>query len=304
MDRVQSILVGVDFSKCSFQALIHADWVARRNDATLHIIHVLEDLVVSDLAQSLSLRADELREQMREQITRDLQKWLAKGETRSDVSLTVVIGSPLNEILHEVKRCSADLLVLGVSGASGSAKDTGALATKCVRKAATKVMLVRETHTVPFKRVMACVDFSEISGDVIDQAMRVATLARAELHLLHVFSSPWSRVHYMAPTRQASPDFQAQYRAALNHRLEECLEEHRAKAPDIDIKCQLFDSNSQWQGIVEYAKMNRIDLAVLGTRGRGGLKYVLLGSTAERVLTHTPCSVLAIKPRDFCLNIG
>ena len=38
---------------------------------------------------------------------------------------------------------------------------------------------------------------------------------------------------------------------------------------------------------------------MLGTKGKTNLKYVLLGSTAERVLRDVPCSVLAIKPPEF-----
>lgn len=41
------------------------------------------------------------------------------------------------------------------------------------------------------------------------------------------------------------------------------------------------------------------DLIVLGTKGKTNLKYVLLGSTAERLLRDVPCSVLAIKPPGF-----
>ena len=39
------------------------------------------------------------------------------------------------------------------------------------------------------------------------------------------------------------------------------------------------------------------DLAVIGTHGRTGLKHVLLGSVAERVVRHAPCPVLVVRTR-------
>ena len=40
------------------------------------------------------------------------------------------------------------------------------------------------------------------------------------------------------------------------------------------------------------------DLAVVGTHGRTGLKHVLLGSVAEKVVRHAPCAVLVVRERD------
>ena len=48
------------------------------------------------------------------------------------------------------------------------------------------------------------------------------------------------------------------------------------------------------QGIVEAARAWRSDLILLPTRGLTGLKYIVLGSTAEGVVRHAPCPVLTI----------
>ena len=47
--------------------------------------------------------------------------------------------------------------------------------------------------------------------------------------------------------------------------------------------------------IVDYAQGNNIDLIVVGTRGRSGLKRVLLGSVASGVVTYSSCPVLVTK---------
>lgn len=58
--------------------------------------------------------------------------------------------------------------------------------------------------------------------------------------------------------------------------------------------------------IVDYAQANNIDLIVVGTRGRSGLKRVLLGSVASGVVTYSSCPVLVTKWHQYmrdCLTL-
>jgi nucleotide-binding universal stress UspA family protein len=50
-----------------------------------------------------------------------------------------------------------------------------------------------------------------------------------------------------------------------------------------------------FQEIIETAKARQVDLIVMGTHGRTGLIYVLLGSVAEQVIRLAPCSVLVVR---------
>ena len=49
--------------------------------------------------------------------------------------------------------------------------------------------------------------------------------------------------------------------------------------------------------MIEYVEEEGADLVVVGTRGRSGVKALLLGTQAERIVDHTPVSVLLIKPK-------
>ena len=63
-----------------------------------------------------------------------------------------------------------------------------------------------------------------------------------------------------------------------------------------------IDRQNHGRGIIEYAREHHADLVVLGTRGRSNLRYVLLGSTAERVIREMECSILAVKPSGFSIE--
>jgi universal stress protein A len=52
-----------------------------------------------------------------------------------------------------------------------------------------------------------------------------------------------------------------------------------------------------WHAIVQQAADFPIDLVVMSTHGRSGIKHLWMGSVAERVVQHAPCPVLVVRPR-------
>ena len=67
-----------------------------------------------------------------------------------------------------------------------------------------------------------------------------------------------------------------------------------AKLPSLKVS-QRVEAGAASQRICDLAKENGFDLIALATHGYTGLKHVLLGSTAERVVRHAPCAVLVVK---------
>jgi nucleotide-binding universal stress UspA family protein len=59
---------------------------------------------------------------------------------------------------------------------------------------------------------------------------------------------------------------------------------------------QVIEADRIALGIADYARHTAADLLVLGSKGLGNLKYLLLGSTVERLLREVPCSVLVVRP--------
>ena len=51
--------------------------------------------------------------------------------------------------------------------------------------------------------------------------------------------------------------------------------------------------------ITTFIEQHQVDLLLMGTMARGGGPELSIGNTAERLVTHVPCSMLAIKPDDF-----
>jgi universal stress protein E len=291
MNKLRTILVGVDFSECSRCALEQAVRLARWNDARLRIIHALNPLSLDSDEHKLQGTLDQLRGQMREHAISRLADWAGEADAPAGHSREVLNGVPLDVLLSASRSKDADLLVLGLTGESLLANGAGTLATKCLRKAGTKVMLVNATHAQPFRRIVACVDFSENSSEVVAQAWRMAGRDRAEVHLLHVFQPEWKTWKSLADL-PALGEFERAHRAIL----EGNLRQYAAARQDLNPIVSVLPGKTHGHGIAEYCRNVNADLVILGAKGRTNLKYVLLGSTVERLLKEIPCSVLVVRP--------
>ncbi|MBI5686644.1 MAG: universal stress protein [Verrucomicrobia bacterium] len=292
MNKLKTIITGVDFSDCSRSALEQAVRMAKWNNANLRMIHVIEDLVVSEAAEAMRMTLDQIRNQAREQAIGRLGLWARETGAEKNHSREVHMGSPLDGLLQECKTSKADLLVLGVTGDSLLPYGAGNLATKCLRKAPCKVMLVRPGHARPFRRIVACVDFSETSREAVVQALRVASQDQAEVHFLHVFTGSWGRYLLVPDAWEVDPQLATQYRQALEQKLRDFV----GNTGERQVHFAVTEAGNHGHGIAEYARRVDADLVVLGSKGRSNLTYVLLGSTVERLVREIPCSALVVKP--------
>lgn len=294
-----SVAVGTDFTPCSAVAIRQALRLATASGAPLHVVHVIDTTVVIELETALS----PMQQDIRDGLTKDAEKaWIefaAKIPGAADLPLDVSINNRIVGILNHVRKHKADLLVMGAFGDRRPDVGFGTVATACLRKSMTDVLLVRDTQAGPFKIVVAAVDLSETSARALTRAALIAAQDDAELHVLHVFAPPWHRLHHRAPDTMAPPHLQKQYRDALERRLADFVSPIAEAHKGLRIRTVCHEYGGHRSGIVEYAKNVSADLIALGTRGRTNLRDILLGSTAEKALDESPCSVLAIKPEEF-----
>lgn len=299
LTRYASVVVGTDFTPCSAVAVGQALRIAAWSGAPLHVVHVIDTTVVLELESVLS----PMQQGIRDGLTRDAEKaWVgfaARIPGAAGLPIDVAINNRIFGILSRARIHKADLLVMGAFGDRYPDVGFGTVATACVRKSMTDVLLVRDTQAGPFKIVVAAVDFSETSARALARAALVAAQDGAELHVLHVFAAPWHRLHYRAPEPMAPPHLQKQYRDALERRLADFVLPIADAYRGLRVRTVCHDYGGHRSGIVEYAKSVSADLIALGTRGRTNLRDILLGSTAEKALDESPCSVLAVKPEGF-----
>ena len=295
MDRLASILVGIDFSDSSRTALAQAIRIAGWNRAKLHAIHVIDTVVAVEIEKALSPLVQGIQDAMIQDARKAWAQFASELPGKGEVGFDVAINNQLIEMLNQVRARAADLLVLGAVG-HATDQSVGPYAAELLRRAPCPVLLVREGQAGSFKKVIACVDFSETSRRAVDAAARVVAQDGGTLAVVHVAQPPWSQFNYRAPAAAADPAFREKYHDTLRQRLEDFCKPEAPETRWAKPTYHVLEARSHGSAIIEFAARTGADLVVLGTRGRTNLREVLLGTTAERIIRGAPCCILAVKP--------
>lgn len=149
-----------------------------------------------------------------------------------------------------------------------------------------------ESGMIDLKRVLFATDFSDLAETAQDYACEFAARFGAELHVLHVLQD----VMLMMPEPGSAFSLPQNYMLDLKQAAEKTLESIPSAAWCQGKKVvRATRMGAAFVEIVRYAREHDIDLIVIGTHGRGGLKHVLLGSVAERVVRKAACPVLTVR---------
>jgi nucleotide-binding universal stress UspA family protein len=142
-----------------------------------------------------------------------------------------------------------------------------------------------EIHTI-----LVPVDFSESARAVIEWAAHLAGEQRSKLILFHAYHLPVE--FQQLEGAYLPPDFWANVKAEAAESLGRYETELRASGRSVE---SVVREGYAATAIVEEAAERSADLIVIGTHGLSGLKHMLLGSIAERVVQKAPCPVLTVK---------
>lgn len=147
MPTIATILVATDFSDASDAALRYAKSLAAAYGATIHVLHVLEDLAAHAWTTEVYVAAlpgvhEEMERQARERLDAALT---AEERDAYKAHLTLRTGSAFVEIVRHAREIKADLLVMGTHGRGAIAHMLlGSVAERVVRKAPCPVLTVRQ----------------------------------------------------------------------------------------------------------------------------------------------------------------
>lgn len=141
----KTVLVATDFSEVSKEAVSCARELARKLDATLHLIHVVIDPSSQPwTAEAFAMPLGDLIPQWQEEARRNLLLALPPEE-RGNVVVATPVGSPYAEIIEYAKDHHVDLIVMGTHGRGALGHlFLGSVAERVVRKALCAVLTVRQ----------------------------------------------------------------------------------------------------------------------------------------------------------------
>lgn len=300
----KQILVATDFSACADAALRQAVWLGHQSGARLVVSHCLDHLRRAAHSVSYKAKLDLLsadgglfQKEIREESDKKIRQQIAAlNVTDLEITYETLLGEPFVEITHAVQQEGYDLVISGTRGRSGWKEFfVGSTARRLIRKCPSAVWIVKAEHAEPPKVILAPSDFSDVSRKAVLQGLWLAEKASAEFHLLHVIDSKDVPDNLM----EKIPD-SGSVREEINQEAAQRMESFLGSLGRDTTKVQCHLSwGDPWQEIGRIATKHHTDLIAMGTVGRSGIKGVLLGNTAERVLETCDCSILTIKPDEY-----
>lgn len=140
-----------------------------------------------------------------------------------------------------------------------------------------------------FSKVLVAVDGSEYSMNAAEYAISITRQFGSELIALHVITSDVSTVaSAFLPQMEEIKKNAQEYFDKIRRKGDEA-------SGDIQLRTELISSPSVVGGIIDFAEKENIDLIVVGTKGRSGLKRLLLGSVALGIVNYAHCPVMIVK---------
>lgn len=135
------------------------------------------------------------------------------------------------------------------------------------------------------ERILVAADGSEFSKMALDQAISLGGTCNSSIYVVGV-------IDLFPEQLEVAPSLEEK----LAKEVREHLDEAKAKVDAANIPCEtiVHISGQPHEAIIQEAKDKDVDLIVMGTHGRTGLKRVLMGSVAQKVIGHAPCPVLVV----------
>ena len=135
------------------------------------------------------------------------------------------------------------------------------------------------------ERILVAVDGSAFSELAVDQAISLGGICNSEIFVVSVVDLfPEQIAVAPALVEKMSKD------------VRQHLDDAKEKVDEANMPCEtiVHIGGNPYEFIIQEAKDKEIDLIVMGTHGRSGIKRVLLGSVAQNVIGHAPCPVLVV----------
>lgn len=280
MHNNMKVLFATDFSVSSRTALRTAELFNKIYSIELSFVHVLTHFWRYFLSSTLCEK---------EAVER-LKTWQERIDpsNKSENNLHVLIGNAADMILGEAETFQPDLILLG--GESVRSKEhfiTGTVAEAVVRHAKQPVWLSKN-ETV--SKVICGVDGSKSSAKAMEQAIEICHRFFAELCV--IYALPVADFNPLGMAEEEVKRVEEKFKREQIKRIKSFLQQFDFS--DLEVRHQ-FSWGMPARVILDVAEDFDYDLIVIGATGESMLKQVLMGSTAEKTLRHTPCSLLIVR---------
>lgn len=295
--RLKSIMVPLDGSRFAEAALPLATTIAGRSGARLRL--VLVHARASGPGASAAAAAVTVQEREREYLNTTSSRLDPGGTLVTDVHL--LEGTPGPVLASDVEKHGDDLVVMATHGRGAISRAwLGSVADYLVRHLHQPVLLVRPADgkqaygSTRIEEVLVPLDTSTTSEQVVDPLLSVAGPA-VRVTLVHVVEPVLGVSEPALPfPMPMDPKLIEELREMAQARLDRVADHLRTRG--VTVVTRVLTGMGAAAMILEEAARGRYDLISMTTHGEGGLRRVLLGSVADKIIRGAEIPVLVMRP--------
>jgi nucleotide-binding universal stress UspA family protein len=242
---------------------------------------------------------------LQNRIMEDARKQLEEliGQQHKEWEPLITVGHTADEIARIVEEKNIDLVITATRGRSGLKRlILGSVTERLMRTLRCPLLVVhspdkefisKDDHEVNINRILVGCDFSPDSSLAFEYGLSLAQEFESELHLAHVIES----AAYQELQKTDTPietEIQQEIHGRLIQKLQDMVPEEARNW--CKPQTSLIEGRS-YEELVKYAEQHDIGMIVLGARGLGLVKSLLLGSTTDRVIRRAPCPILSVSAK-------
>lgn len=205
----------------------------------------------------------------------------------------VLMGKSWLKLIREVLKFQHDLVIVGTRHEGAIDRVLyGSTAMKLLRKCPCPVWVTKPADGLPLSSVLVAHDLGPVGRHALSLGIAFANAHDLQLFVVHAIEQlPLGDPTGFGITPNKARELHHDARERV---LVELCDAGLQRPPEIRVI-----SGAPEPAIMELIEQESIDLLIMGTIGRGGIRGVLTGNSAERLLPRLKCSLLAVKPDDF-----
>ncbi|NNE29652.1 MAG: universal stress protein [Saprospiraceae bacterium] len=272
---MEKILVPIDFSDCSRNALRTASLFAEKFGSPIRLIHVIEPAPERRSRRAIE---DELKSELERehQSAEEQLHALAKEFSISDYSSVIKHGLVQKAIFEDLQENPADLIIMGSHGSSGKHEYfIGSNTQKVIRQVRCKVLVVKKAiESLEFKNVVFASSFDQREHDSLKRFRKFVEQFKPKVHLVFVNTDPFFGLPYGI--------------------IKDVMAEAKSYFEPLEVELHIKKDLSADQGIRHISETISADLIGISNYVRHPIKRIFSGSTVEALVNHSDIPVLSI----------
>jgi nucleotide-binding universal stress UspA family protein len=300
------ILICSDNSNEASHAAQTAAAIARKFDSSVVLLNVFDTSYAEPGylgAWAITIRPEDIDEAartFRKTLSQQAQPLFEKSAIPYEIHQE--FGHVVESIIRVAEREKVDLIVLGHRGLGGFDRLLlGSTSDGVLHHAHCPVLIVRDgtaaeaaAEVEGFRHILLASDGSAGAHKAAEAAVSLAQKFETSLDVLNVFDVYTPLPGFPVQEGELIADVRP---ATLEERvLEEVMHDVRGIAQGAKVHCTFHQEKGHHaEAIVRFAEQHQTDLIVMGSRGRGAFKSLLLGSVSDKVAHHAPCPVLIVR---------